>query len=107
MSDSVCDGEFLRRQNNKLKEKAIHQERLIESLMSKSLTSDETTGFPVTGDVLPSINDAVTIRIGLEDSLVKTIDLFIDSLAKKTELHEQDKVFLTSFLTGYLEKAEQ
>ena len=105
MSHSVCDNELLRRQNNKLKEKVIHQARLIESLKGNSLSGDDA--FASSGDVLPISNDAVTIHTGPDESLVKTIDLFIDSLAKKAELHEQDKVFLTSFLSSYIEEAEQ
>lgn len=107
MSHSVCDNELLRRQNNKLKEKVIHQERLIESLKGNSLSGDDASAFVSSGDVLPLNNDTVTIHIGPDESLVKTIDLFIDSLARKAELHEQDKVFLTSFLSSYIEEAEQ
>ncbi|MAI65153.1 MAG: hypothetical protein CL600_09805 [Alteromonas sp.] len=107
MSHSVCDNELLRRQNNKLKEKIILQARLIESLKGNSLSSDEASAFATSGDVLPLSNDAVTIHTGPDESLVKTIDQFIDSLAKKAELHEQDKVFLTSFLSSYIEEAEQ
>ena len=107
MSHSVYDSEFLRRQNNKLKEKVILQERVISSLKGKSLTSDEATDCLALGDAWPSNHDVVVISIGTEASLVNIIDSFIDSIAKKAELHKQDKVFLTSFLTSYIEEAGQ
>jgi hypothetical protein len=107
VSHSVCDNELLRRQNNKLKEKVIHQARLIESLKGNSLSGDEEHASAAAVGVLPRSNDAVTIHTGPDESVMKTIDLFIDSLAKKAELHEQDKVFLTSFLSSYIEETEQ
>ena len=106
MSVSDPVSESSRRQNKKLKENVIHQKRLIESLKGGGVTSDDASAYPASGGVLLSSNDAITFNAGSEESLVNMINLFIDSLAKKAELHKQDKVFLTSFLSSYVKDAE-